>query len=85
MEAAGTLQEVRDFLALVNDVRARAGRRFANVLIHHENRGGKVSGAWEGAGDTLLHVQQQSHGRLRLYVQKARWSSEQHATSLQLA
>jgi hypothetical protein len=54
------------------------------VLIHHENKGGKVSGAWEGAGDTLLHVQGQGHGRLRLFVQKARWSSSHHAATLQL-
>jgi hypothetical protein len=85
MEAAGTLQDVREFLNLVDQTRTLAGRRFANVLVHHENRGGKVSGAWEGAGDTLLHVLQQGHGRLRLYIQKARWSSDQHATTLQLA
>jgi AAA domain len=84
MEAAGTLQEVRAFLDLVDEVRALAGRRFANLLIHHENRGGQVSGAWEGAGDTLLHLQQHGRGQLRLYVQKARWSSEHHATSRHL-
>jgi hypothetical protein len=84
MEAAGTLQEVRAFLDLVDEARALAGRRFANLLIHHENRGGQVSGAWEGAGDTLLHLQQHGRGQLRLYVQKARWSSEHHATSLHL-
>jgi hypothetical protein len=84
MEAAGTLQETRAFLALVNQVRALAGRHFAQILIHHENRGGKVSGAWEGTGDTLLHVQQQGHGRVRLSVDKTRWSSELHGTSLQL-
>jgi len=43
-----------------------------------------VSGAWEGAGDTLLHVQAQGHGRTRLYVQKARWASAWHGKSLQL-
>jgi hypothetical protein len=84
MDEAGTLQEVRDFMALVGDVRERSGRCVAVVLIHHENKGGKVSGAWEGAGDTLLHVQARGHGRLRLYVQKARWSSTHHATALEL-
>jgi hypothetical protein len=54
------------------------------VLVHHDNKGGKVSGAWEGSGDTLFHVQGQGHGRTRLYVQKARWSSSHHATSLHL-
>jgi putative DNA primase/helicase len=84
MHDAGTLQEVRDFMALVDNVRERSARRVAFVLVHHENKGGKVSGAWEGAGDTLFHVQGQGHGRTRLYVQKARWSSESHATSLNL-
>jgi hypothetical protein len=84
MDAAGTLQEVREFAARVDEVRELGGRPIAIILVHHENKGGKVSGAWEGVGDTLLHVQQQGHGKLRLYVQKARWASEQHATSLQL-
>jgi hypothetical protein len=84
MNEAGTLQEVRDFMVLVDEVRERSGRRLAVVLIHHENKGGKVSGAWEGSGDTLFHVLGQGHGRLRLYFQKARWSSSHHATTLQL-
>ena len=60
MEGAGTIAEARAFLTLVKDVRARSGRPLAIVLVHHENKGGKVSGAWEGTGDTLLHVQQQA-------------------------
>jgi hypothetical protein len=84
MNEAGTLQEVRDFMALVAAVRELSGRRVAFVLIHHENKGGQVSGAWEGAGDTLFHVQGQGHGRTRLHVQKARWSSVHHATTLHL-
>ena len=84
MNEAGTLQEVRAFIALCDDVRRLAGRSVTFVLIHHENKGGKVSGAWEGAGDTLLHVQGQGTGRTRLHVQKARWSSAWHARSLTL-
>lgn len=84
MNVAGTLQEVRDYMAHVTDVRTRAGVSVAFILIHHENKGGQVSGAWEGAVDTLFHVQGQGHGRTRLFVQKARWSSAHHATALQL-
>jgi hypothetical protein len=84
MNEAGTLQEVRDFMELVREVREGSCRPVAIVLIHHENKGGKVSGAWEGAGDTLLHVQGQGQGRLRLFVQKARWSSLHHAATLRL-
>lgn len=85
MEGAGTMGEARTFIALVDELRRRSGRPIAVILVHHENKGGKVSGAWEGVGDTLLHVQQQGHGRVRLYMQKVRWASDQHATTLQLA
>jgi hypothetical protein len=84
MDQAGTLQDVRDFMVLVGELRRLSGRRLTVALIHHENKGGQVSGAWEGAGDTLFHVQGQGHGRTRLVVQKARWSSTHHATSLHL-
>jgi hypothetical protein len=84
MNEAGTLQEVRDFTILLALVRKLAARPVAFILVHHENKGGKVSGAWEGAGDTLLHVQAQGHGKTRLYIQKARWSSSLHGTTLQL-
>jgi hypothetical protein len=84
MEKAGTLQEVREFLALVADVRKRSGRRLVVLLVHHEAKGGKVSGAWEGAGDTLIHVSKQVHGRMRLEWQKTRWASDYHATALTL-
>jgi hypothetical protein len=84
MEAAGTLQEVRGFLDLVADVRRRSGRPLVVILVHHENKGGKVSGAWEGAGDTLLHVSAQGHGRMRLHFQKTRWAPDYHGTTLHL-
>jgi AAA domain len=85
MDEAGTIAQVRSFIDdNVAEVRRLSGRAIAIVLVHHENKGGKVSGAWEGVGDTLLHVMAQGHGKLRLYVQKARWSSEQHATMLHL-
>ena len=57
-------------------------RHAASAVV---NKGGKVSGAWEGAGDTLFHVQAQGHGSVRLHVQKARWSSSWHKQTLQLA
>jgi hypothetical protein len=84
MNEAGTLQEVRDFMKLVAQLRALTGRRLTVVLLHHENKGGQVSGAWEGAVDTLLHVQGQGHGRTRLFFQKARWASAQHGTAVGL-
>jgi hypothetical protein len=84
MDEAGTLQEVRDFVRLLKDVRARAHRPVAFLLVHHESKAGRVSGAWEGATDTLLHVASEGQARTRLYVQKARWASSYHALTLQL-
>jgi AAA domain len=85
MNEAGTLQQVRDFVALFAEVRVLADRRVTFVLIHHENRAGAPSGAWEGAVDTLLHVQAQGNGQTRLHVQKARWGGKYHKQTLQLA
>jgi hypothetical protein len=84
MNDAGTLHEVRLFIALCNEVRQIAGRAVTFGLIHHENKGGKVSGAWEGAGDTLVHVQGLGTGRTRVHFQKARWSPAWHAQTLEL-
>jgi hypothetical protein len=84
MNEAGTLQEVRDFMMLVDDLRTLTGRRLTVVLIHHESKSGQVSGAWEAAGDTLCHVQGQGHGRTRLFFQKARWASAQHGVAMSL-
>jgi hypothetical protein len=84
MEAAGTLQDVRAFLALVDDVRQRSGRPVTFVLVHHENRAGDVSGAWEGATDTLVHITNMGPGRTRVFFQKAKWSRTLHATKITL-
>jgi AAA domain/DnaB-like helicase N terminal domain len=84
MEGGGTPDEIRAFTELVEDVQRRCGRPVLFVIIHHENRAGQVSGAWEAVPDLLVHVQGQGHGRLRVFWQKARWSSLLHATALNL-
>jgi hypothetical protein len=85
MDAAGTLQEVAAFLRFVQEVRAQSDRRLMVALIHHENKGGTVSGAWEGSGDTLFHVEARGNGHTCVTVQKARWSSAHHQKTLNLA
>lgn len=85
MSAAGTLQEVNEFMGFVQDIRVQLARPLTVVLIHHENKGGTVSGAWEGSGDLLLHVQARGHGSTAVHVEKARWSSAAHNTTLDLA
>ncbi len=84
-EEAGTLQQTRDFMRLIDDVRSRCTQRVAVVLIHHENRAGTVSGAWEGAGDTLLHLREAGPGHTVMHVQKARWASLYHGKNFKLA
>jgi hypothetical protein len=80
----GTMQQVRDFMETVDAFRRHTGRRLTVVLIHHENKGGKVSGAWEGAGDTLLHAEVHKRGETVLTIQKAKWASEWHRRRLKL-
>jgi hypothetical protein len=84
MEGGGTLDEIRAFTSLLQEVREIAGRAVAFLLVHHENKAGSVSGAWEGAADATVHVQAQGHGRTRLYWQKVRWCSSLHDTTTHL-
>jgi AAA domain len=85
MDAAGTLQEVRDFMGLVGDLRKACARRLAIVIVHHESKSGAVSGAWEGAVDTLLRVEARGPGHTLLRFQKARWSSSWHGQNINLS
>jgi hypothetical protein len=78
MEGHGTIPETRAFAALVADVRAKSGRNFGDVLVHHTRKEGGVSGAWEGTGDTLLELECPGAGKSILKVWKARWSSKDH-------
>lgn len=84
IEGGGTPAEVNDFVQLLEDTRRLIDRPLAILLVHHENKAGTVSGAWEGATDTTIHVQGQGHGRTRIYWQKARWASALHGTSWHL-
>jgi hypothetical protein len=84
MQGGGTPDEVEQFVSLLKQVRALVGRSFTFVVIHHDNRAGQVSGAWKPVPDLLVHVQAQGHGKLRIYWEKARWSSMLHATKTPL-
>ena len=84
LEGGGTPAEVRTFVAHLEDVREQVGRSVAFWLIAHTNKGGQVSGAWDGATDTLAHVQSQGNGHTRLYWQKTRWAPSHHGTTWHL-
>lgn len=80
----GTPDEINAFDNLLTDLRTQTPRAFALWILHHENKAGDVSGAWERVPDTLLHVQGQGNGRTRLHWRKARWASTTHGTSVNL-
>jgi hypothetical protein len=84
MRGGGTPDEINAFEELVANLRAQTRRPFALWLIHHENKAGDVSGAWERVPDTLIHVQAQGNGRTHLVWRKTRWSSFHHGTSVNL-
>jgi hypothetical protein len=84
MEGGGTAVEIRAFMELLGDVRRRTARPIAFVIVHHENRAGQISGAWEPVPDTLVHVQSEGHGGTRVFWQKVRWSSALHGTTTHL-
>lgn len=84
MVGGGTPDDITAFLEFVGDLQARLPRPIAIIILHHENRAGQVSGAWEGRPELLVHVQAQGRGHVRVFWQKARWSSALHATTSKL-
>lgn len=84
MDENGTLHEVATFMQRVAALRNAAGRPVAVILVHHSAKSGAVSGAWEGATDTLLHVEKGGLGKTILTVEKARWSPTQHGRKMTL-
>lgn len=83
-KGTGTPDDVNEFSELINDLRTRADQPFAIWIVHHENKAGDVSGAWERLPDTLVHVTAQGNGRTRVAWRKVRWSSALHGTSTNL-
>lgn len=83
-KGTGTPDEINEFDALVADMRSHTNRRFALWIVHHENKSGDVSGAWERYPDSLVHIQGQGNGRTRIHWRKIRWSSSLHGTSSNL-
>ncbi len=83
-KGTGTPDDVSDFAALIADMRSRTEQPFALWIVHHENKAGDVSGAWERLPDTLVHVSAQGNGKTRVLWRKVRWSSRLHNTSVTL-
>lgn len=83
MDDAGTLHQCREFAKLLEDTRKQSGRPVAIILVHHENKKGQVSGAWESVGDTRLHITSPGPERTTIKIVKARWSSKHHGRTLE--
>jgi len=80
----GTPDEINRFEKHIGDLRGLTSRSFALWLVHHENKAGRVSGAWERLPDTFIHVTEQGNGRTHLHWQKARHASSLHGTDTTL-
>lgn len=85
MVGGGTPDEISVFERLLLELRSLIARPVAFWIVHHENKSGDVSGAWERVPDTLVHVQGAGNGHTRFVFRKARWSSENHGRTLNLA
>jgi hypothetical protein len=85
MVGGGTPDEINSFVCLLAEMRELVDHQVAWWGIHHENRAGQVSGAWERVPDTLVHLTPRGNGHTRVFWQKARWSSELHQTTTNLA
>src|SRR5262245_36133405 len=71
----GSPDEVGAFGALVDAVCERVAWPLAFLLVHHENRAGNISGAWERWPATLVHVTERGNGATGVFWRKARHSS----------
>jgi AAA domain len=85
MVGGGTPDEINSFMALLRELRKFVDHPVAWWGVHHENRAGQVSGAWERVPDTLVHITPRGNGHTRVFWQKARWSSDTHQTTTNLA
>jgi len=80
----GTPAEVHEFETYLTNLRALLDHPVAVELIHHSNKAGDVSGAWDRVPDTEVHVTAHGHGHTHLHWKKARWCSALHDTTTQL-
>jgi hypothetical protein len=85
LEGGGTPAETVAVMRLLDNVREAAARPIAIALVHHENKGGDISGAFEAEFDTVVHVKADGRDRTALYFRKSRWSSRIHRARTTLA
>jgi len=85
LEGGGTPAETVAFMKLLERVCRDSGRPIAFGLVHHENKAGDISGAFEAEFDTVIHVKAGEAKRTQLEFKKSRWSSRIHRSRATLA
>lgn len=81
MKGGGTPDEINAFSELLRDIQRKCTGDLAYWIIHHENKAGDISGAWNRVPDTLIHLTADTNGSTRVSWKKARYWSELHQTS----
>lgn len=82
---AGTPDEIEAHGTRLALLRHGLAKPLVVWLLHHENKAGDVSGAWERLPDTLVHVRlSEGGGYTNITWKKARWSSRTHGKKMTL-
>ena len=82
---AGTPDDIEAHAQRLALLRHGLTRPLVIWLIHHENKAGDVSGAWERLPDTLVHVRAGDGGGYTMLTwKKTRWSSTTHGKKMTL-
>lgn len=84
LEGGGTPAETVAYMQLLDKVRAASCLPVAIVNVHHENKGGDISGAFEAEFDTVVQVKPDGRDRTQLFFRKCRWSSKIHRARMTL-
>ena len=82
MTGGGTDDDITAFLTQLDDVQARSGRPVTYLIVHHANVAGRV--AWGRRPELLVHIQQGERRHLRVFWEKAKFSSAMHRTTTAL-
>lgn len=85
LEGGGTPAETVAYMQLLDKLRTASGRPIAIGNVHHENKGGDISGAFEAEFDTVVHVRADGRDRTQIAFRKCRWSSKIHRSRMTLA
>jgi hypothetical protein len=85
LTGAGTPDDIEEHARKLAALRHELTRPLAVWLVHHENKQGDVSGAWDRLPDLFIHVRAvDGGGRTIVHWRKARFASSIHGTKAEL-